>query len=360
MQAIRVQNRLIGPGYPCFIIAEISANHNQSFDTAAAIIQAVAEAGADAVKLQTYTPDTITIDCDKEWFRIGGTENPDEWRSKTLYKLYQTAYTPWEWQPKLKKIADDLGMLLFSSPFDETAVDFLEQMNVPCYKVASYETTHIPLLKKIAATGKPVIMSTGFATEEEIALAVRTLRDLGSTEIALLHCVTSYAEMPQDIDLHLRNIPDLAARFGVVSGFSDNNGGIEAAVAAVLAGASIVEKHVILSHDEGGPDAKFSITPEELKEMVRRIREAEKTLGTVHYGPLNSAEEYNTRFRRSIFVVQDIKAGEQFTANNVRVIRPAQGLAPKFYEEIIGQVATEDIERGTPLSWDQISFNSSK
>lgn len=353
--SIQIGQRKIGVGYPCFIVAEVSANHNQRFDKAVEIIKAAGKAGVDAIKLQTYTPDTITIDSDKEWFRIGGKDNPDSWKNKTLYDLYKTAYTPWEWQPKLKKIAEDLGMMLFSSPFDETAVDFLENMNVPCYKVASYEVNDIILLKKIASTGKPVIMSVGYASLEDIELALKTLRDNGATQIAVLHCVTGYSDIPQLENMNLKTILDIKERFGVVSGFSDNNGGVGVPIIAAAMGASIIEKHFIDSRQEESPDSKFSLIPQEMAVMVKTIRDAEKSMGSVHYGPVNEIEEYNKRWRRSLFVVKDVKAGEEFTRENIRSIRPAFGLHTKYIDEIIGKKASREIERGTPLSRDLVA-----
>ncbi len=351
---IHIGGREIGQGKPCFIVAEVSANHHQKYDEAVAMIKAAKEAGADAVKLQTYTPDTITIDSNKEWFLVGGKDNPDDWKGKTLYELYQTAYTPWDWQPKLKKIADEIGIFLFSTPFDETAVDLLESMDVPCYKVASYEVNDVTLLRKIARTGKPVIMSIGYASLEDIELALKTLRENGAKEIAILHCVTGYTGDPDPSVMHLKTMRDIEERFGVVAGFSDNNGGIEIPIIAAAHGAAIIEKHFILRRSDGGPDAKFSIEPQELQEMVATIRKHETMLGAPHYGPATEQERYNTRFRRSLFVVKDMKKGEVFTKENARSIRPANGLHTKHYEEIIGKAAAKDIERGTPLAWDLI------
>jgi len=349
----------IGAGHPVFVMAELSGNHMQDYDRAVKLVRAAADAGADAVKLQTYTADTITLDSDKEWFRVGGKDNPKDWQGQTLYQLYQKANTPWDWHPKLQKIAESLGRIFFSTPFDDTAVDFLEKLDVPVYKIASYEATDIPLLKKVAATGKPVILSVGFATIEEIELAVKTLRENGCREIALLHCLTSYGKAPSPNTAFLANIQDLADRFGAVSGFSDNNAGIELPIAAVRAGATIVEKHLTLSRAEGGPDAQFSLEPSEFAEMTRQIRAVEKETrqreaGEVRYGPANEQEEYNKRFRRSIFVARNIAAGEKFIAENVRVVRPAFGLEPKYYEKVLGRVATSDIEAGTPLKWNLI------
>ncbi len=365
-QEITIAGQKIGIGQPCYIIAEISGNHHQNYDEAAALVRAAKEAGADAVKLQTYTPDTITMNARNEHFMVAGADNPDIWKGKSLYELYQTAYTPWEWQPKLKAIADEIGLPLFSSPFDETAVDFLMAMNVPAFKIASYEVGHIPMLKKIAQTGKPVIMSTGFASMEDIELAVQTLRDHGAKEIALLHCVTSYADAPRPEDMHLSNIRDLAERFHLVTGFSDNNAGVQIPVMSKLAGAAIIEKHFILDKSTGGPDARFSLDPAELRDLISRVRAIEvgepsditldpAAVGQPFYGPINDAEKYNQRFRRSIFITAPIKSGEAFTADNIRVIRPNMGLHSRYYEQVLGRTAMTDLEPGTPLAWDHVT-----
>lgn len=360
----KIGNRQVGAGHPAFFVAELSGNHLQSFDTAVQLVHAAKDAGADAVKLQTYTPDTITLDCDKEWFRVGGEDNPDNWKGKTLHQLYQTAYTPWEWQPKLKELADGLGLILFSSPFDETAVDFLEAMRVPCYKIASYEATDFTLLRKVARTEKPVIMSVGYASLLEVEEAIGTLRRYGAEDIAILHCVTGYAEHPTVSAMNLATIPDIAKRFNVAVGFSDNNGGIDIPVAAVAAGASIIEKHLILKRDMGGPDARFSVEPQEFTQMVRAVRGAEKSgeapliearaMGEPTYGPVTDIERYNLRWRRSLFAVKAIKKGEMFTSENVRSIRPASGLETKHIDAVLGKRAADDIEYGTPLSWNLI------
>lgn len=361
---IVIGNRTIGKRNPCFVVAELSGNHHQKYEEAAELVRAAHASGADAVKLQTYTADTMTLDSDKEWFRVGGDNNPESWHGQTLYSLYKESYTPWEWQPKLQALADKLGITLFSTPFDPSSVDFLEAMNVPCYKIASYEVTDIPLLTKVAQTGKPIILSIGYASEGEIQEALDALRGNGAKEVAVLHCVTSYAEKPDITTMNLMTIADIQERFGVVSGFSDNNGGIEFPIMAAQAGASIIEKHLILDRSLGGPDARFSITPAELEEMIRAIRQSspvdssrfKKALGVVHYGPVNAQEEYNKRFRRSLFVAKDIQKGESFTTDNVRDVRPAFGLPPKYYEEVIGKKATKDIEAGTPLSWEYVNL----
>lgn len=345
---IHIGGRCVGPGAPVYVVAELSANHNQDFDQAVRIIQAAKASGADAVKLQTYTADTITIACDREEFRIrGGTL----WDGRTLHELYGQAYTPWEWQPKLQKVANDLGLDLFSSPFDASAVDFLEKMNVPAHKLASFELVDIGLIQKMAATGKPLIMSTGMATIEEIEEAVQAAEQAGATGIALLKCTSAYPATPDD--MNLRTIPELAKRFGVPSGLSDHTMGTAAAVAAVTLGACIIEKHITLSRSLKGPDSEFSLEPQEFKTMVDAIRTTERALGAVHFGA--SAQEASSRaFRRSLFVVEDLRRGEQFTARNVRSIRPAHGLHTRHLSQVIGKRAARDISRGTPLGWDLV------
>lgn len=332
---------------PVFIIAEMSANHGQDFDRAVKIIEAAHAAGADAIKLQTYTPDTITIDCDSDLFTIKGTI----WEGRTLYDLYGEAYTPWEWFKPLKAVADKLGLTFFSTPFDFTAVDFLEELDVPCHKVASFEMVDIPLIKKIASTGKPVIMSTGMATEAEIEEAVDAFKEGGGTELALLKCTSAYPAPPEE--MNLRTIPYLAEKFGVTAGLSDHTLGIEIPIAAVAAGAKVLEKHFCLGRDEDGPDTSFSLEPAEFKAMVDGVRKAEKALGTVHFAVTDKQKD-SLRFRRSLFVVADMKAGEPFTEHTVRSIRPGDGLHTRHYEEILGRPATRALKRGEPLDWDMI------
>lgn len=342
---IEITNRVIGSDAPTYIIAEISANHNQDFDRAVKIIEAAQDAGADAVKLQTYTPDTITIDCDNEYFRIGkGTI----WEGRNLYDLYREAYTPWEWQPKLKEFADNRGIDLFSTPFDETAVDFLEEIGVSAYKVASFELVDIPLIQRIAQTGKPIIMSTGMATLVEIEEAVIAARTAGATQIALLKCTSAYPAPPDEMNLH--TIPHLAKTFGVPTGLSDHTLGIAVPVTAVALGACIVEKHFTLSRNIQGPDSAFSLEPHEFKAMVEAIRVAEKALGEVCY-EVGGQESKSRVFRRSLFVVKNMKAGEVFTAENVRSIRPGYGLPPKYSKNVLGRRASQDIVKGTPVDW---------
>jgi pseudaminic acid synthase len=345
---LKIGTRRVGPGNPVYVIAELSANHNQDFDQAVRIVQAAHEAGADAVKLQTYTAETLTIRCDGPQFRIGG---GTLWDGRTLYELYAEAYTPWEWQPKLKQAANDLGMDLFSTPFDSTAVDFLEQMNVPAHKLASFELVDIALIQKMARTGKPLIISTGMATVEEIEEAVQAARLAGATEIALLKCTSAYPAAPDD--MNLRTIPELAKRFALPVGLSDHTLGIAVPVAAVTLGACIIEKHITLSRSPKGPDSEFSLEPREFQEMVQAIRTTERALGTVRFEA--SASEASSRvFRRSLFVVEDLRHGDRFTTQNVRSIRPAHGLHPRHLPEILGKLAAKDIARGTPLSWDLV------
>jgi len=342
---ITINGRSIGPGHPAYIIAEMSANHNQDYQQAVDLIVAAKEAGVDAVKLQTYTPDTLTIDCDNEFFKIKGTI----WAGRNLYDLYGEAYTPWEWQPKLKVVADELGIDLFSSPFDETAVDFLESMDVPAYKVASFENVDLPLLRRIAQTGKPIIMSTGMATLAEIDEAVRTIQEANGNQLALLKCTSSYPALPEDMDL--RSIPHLAEAFGVPTGLSDHTLGTAVPIAAVSLGACIIEKHFTISRDVPGPDSEFSLEPHELKTLVESVRSAEKALGKVQYG-VSDREAESRVFRRSLFVVEDVADGEIFTSTNVRSIRPGYGLHTRYLGQIIGKRASRQVSRGTPMDWD--------
>lgn len=344
---IRIGDRNIGAGFPAYVVAELSANHGQSFDRAVKLVEAAKAAGADAVKLQTYTPDTLTIDCDNEFFRIEGTL----WHGKKLYDLYGEAYTPWEWQPRLKAVADEIGIELFSTPFDETAVAFLEKMGVRAQKVASFESVDLPLLRAIARTGKPVIMSTGMASLAEIDEGVRTLREAGTKDIVLLKCISAYPAPPEE--MNLRSIPHLGQAFGVPAGLSDHTLGISVPVAAVALGACMIEKHFTLSRSEPGPDSAFSLEPDEFRAMVDAIRTTEKALGRVHYG-VGPHEEKSRVFRRSLFVVEDVKAGEPFTTRNIRSIRPGYGLHTRHLEEVLGRTATRDVTRGTPVSWELI------
>ena len=341
---IEINGRRIGPGYPAYIVAEMSANHNQDFDQAVKIIEAAKEVGADAIKLQIYTPDTLTIDCDSEYFQIKGTL----WDGRTLYDLYSEAYMPWEWHPKLKAVAKEIGIDLFSTAYDSSAVEFLEEIGVPVHKVASFENVDIPLIEKMARTGKPVIISTGMATLGEIEEALQAARDAGATQIALLKCTSAYPAPPEE--MNLRTIPHLAEAFGVSVGLSDHTLGISVPVAGVALGACILEKHFTLSRAIPGPDSAFSLEPQEFKAMVQAIRTAEKALGKVYYG-VSEREEKSRIFRRSLFVVKDVKAGDVFTEEDVRSIRPGHGLPPRYLRDVLGFRAARDIARGTPVDW---------
>lgn len=345
---IEIAGRTIGPGHPAYIIAELSANHHQSFDQAVAVVRAAKDAGADALKLQTYTPDTITIDSDKPPFIVQGTI----WQNRKLHDLYAEAYTPWEWQPKLKEIAAELGLDLFSSAFDATSVEFLQEMDMPAYKIASFENVDIPLLRTVARVGKPVIMSTGMATLAEIEEAVAALRSAGAHDIALLKCTSAYPAPPEEANL--LTIRDLVHRFGVPVGLSDHTMGVSVPVVAVSLGACIIEKHLTLSRSDSGPDSVFSLEPQEFAEMVRAVRTAETALGEARYGP-SERELPSLAFRRSLFVVRDMEAGEKFTPETIRSIRPGHGLHTRYYDEIIGAAAAKPIERGTPMSWDLVA-----
>ena len=346
---LQIGARRIASGEPAYIIAEVSANHHQDFEQAVRIVQSAKAAGADAVKLQTYTADTMTIACDREQFQIaGGTL----WDGRTLHDLYQEASTPWEWQPKLKEVANKLRMDLFSSPFDATAVDFLERMDVPAYKVASFELVDIPLIQKIARTGKPVIMSTGMASVDEIAEAINAAREAGAKQIALLKCTSAYPAPAHQ--MNLRTIPAMVERFGVPVGLSDHTMDVAIPVSAVALGACIIEKHLTLSRAETGPDSAFSLEPHEFKAMVDAFRTAEDAMGTVQFSA-GQNESASRVFRRSLFVVQNMSKGERFTTENVRSIRPSHGLHTMHLSEILGNSASRDIGRGTPLSWELIA-----
>jgi len=348
MNALKINKQLVGPGTSTYIIAELSANHNQDFEEAVKLIKNARYVGADAVKIQTYTPDTMTIDCRENYFQIG---DGLIWKGKNLYELYKEAYTPWEWQPELKKIANNLGMDLFSTPFDHTSIDFLEKMDVPAYKIASFELVDIPLIKKIAKCGKPVILSTGMATLGEIEEAVSTIREMGNGQIALLKCTSAYPAPPEE--MNLRTIPHMAEYFDVPVGLSDHTLGIAVPIAAVALGACIVEKHLTISRSTPGPDSTFSLEPQEFKAMVDAIRITENALGKVSY-EVTKHEKTSRLYRRSFFVVRDMALGEIFSEDNVRSIRPGHGLPPKYQDQIIGKKAKKAIKRGTPLSWDLV------
>lgn len=328
-----------------FIIAELSANHNQDFEIALQTIKAAKEAGADAIKLQTYTADTMTINCNNEYFQIN---SGTLWDGKTLYELYKEAYTPWDWQPKLIKYAEELGLICFSSPFDKTSVDFLEKMNVPAYKIASFEITDISLIEYVASKGKPIIISTGIATLVDIEEAVNACRKVGNNDIALLKCTSAY---PASVnEANLKTIPHLANTFDVISGLSDHTLGSSVAIASVALGAKIIEKHFIIDRAIGGVDSTFSMEPVEFKAMITSIREVEKAIGKINYN-LSDKVKRSRKFARSLFLVKDIKKGDILTEENVRSIRPGHGLHPKYLNEVIGKNINVDLNKGTPLKW---------
>jgi len=347
MREITVGNKTIGDNHPPFIIAEMSGNHNQSLDRALAIVDAAAEAGADALKIQTYTADTMTIDVKRDEFRIADQESL--WKGKSLYELYQQAYTPWEWHKPIFDRCRELGLIGFSTPFDASAVDFLESLNVLMYKVASFENTDLPLIRRIAATGKPMIISTGMATLAELDETVRTARSAGANDIVLLKCTSSYPASPEHTNL--RTIPHMRDLFGIQIGLSDHTMGIGAPLAAIALGATVIEKHFTLSRADGGVDAAFSLEPAEMKALVTESKRAWQALGLVSYGPTEK-EKKSLQFRRSLYVTKDMKAGETFTPENLRVIRPGYGLSPKYYDAFIGKRVAQDVKKGTPISWD--------
>lgn len=336
-------------GFDCkpYIIAEISANHNGDINRAIKIIEAAKNAGADAVKLQTYRPDTITIDCDHEDFKIHG----GLWDGDTLYSLYEKAHMPWSWHKILFDKAKELGITIFSSPFDFTAVDLLEDLGAPAYKIASFELVDLPLIKRCAQTGKPMIMSTGMANEQEIQEAIDTARSNGCKDLVVLHCVSGYPA-PAD-QYNLRTIPDMAQKFNVLTGLSDHTLDNATAITSVALGACVIEKHVTLDRYSGGPDDSFSLEPQELTALCRDVKTAWKSLGKVNY-KRTAAEQGNIKFRRSLYVVQDIKAGDRITSDNVKSIRPGYGIAPKHYESILGQKVKQNLKRGTPFLFEYI------
>ncbi|WOX56751.1 pseudaminic acid synthase [Methanoculleus receptaculi] len=346
---MKIAHHTIDPGAPPLIIAEMSGNHNQSLDKALEIVEAAAKAGAQALKLQTYTADTMTLDINEGEFFIEDEQSP--WKGKSLHDLYTLAHTPWEWHAPIMERARELGMICFSTPFDRSAVDFLENLGVPAYKIASFEIVDLPLIRYIAGQGKPIILSTGMATLAEIDEAVHTIREAGNDQIALLKCTSAYPAPPEE--MNLRTIPHLAAAFGAPVGLSDHTLGIATSVAAVALGACIIEKHFTLSRADPGPDSAFSLEPHEFKAMVDAVRETEKALGTVCY-EVSEHEKASRVFRRSLFAVRDIEAGEVFTEENVRSIRPGYGLPPKYLPVVLGRRAAGKITRGTPLSWDLI------
>ena len=330
-----------------FIIAEISGNHNQSLERALAIVDAAADAGVDAVKIQTYTADTMTIDIDTGEFFIS--DKDSLWKGETLYHLYEKAHTPWEWHKAIFERCKERGIMGFSTPFDDTSVDFLEDLGVPCYKIASFENVDLPLIRKVARTGKPIIASTGMTTVAELSDLVRTVRENGCTDLTLLKCTSSYPASPEGTNL--RTIPHMRELFGCAVGLSDHTLGIGAAVASVALGAAVIEKHFTLSRAEGGVDAAFSLEPVEMAQLVRECRTAALALGAVSYERAEQ-EQKSLQFRRSLYVVEDMKAGDVFTEKNLRRIRPGMGISPKYYDALLGRCVKCDVKRGTPVSWD--------
>jgi pseudaminic acid synthase len=345
---MKIENIEINTNSAVFIIAELSANHNGSIDVAIETVRAAKRAGADCIKLQTYTADTMTIDCDKDDFVIKGTI----WEGQNLHKLYQKAYTPWEWQEQLMQVAKEEGLVCFSSPFDKTSVDFLESLNVPAYKIASFEITDIPLIEYTASKGKPMILSTGIAEQEDIELALDACRRMGNNDIALLKCTSSYPAPIEEANMCM--IKDLGERYNVISGLSDHTMGATVAIVATVFGAKIIEKHFILDRSIGGPDASFSMNEIEFTAMVKAIREAEQAVGKVDY-TLTEKQASGKDFCRSLYVVEDMKEGDVITEKNVRSIRPGFGLHPKYFNEILGQKVNQNIERGTGLKLEQIN-----
>ncbi len=342
MKQIRIKDRMIGEGYPAYIIAEMSANHSGSIERAKQIIREAKRCGADCVKIQTYTPDTITIDCDNQYFQI----KKGTWSGENLYQLYGKAYTPWEWQKELKEEADRVGIDFFSTPFDKTSVDFLEEIGMDFYKIASFELVDLPLIRYVAEKGKPMILSTGMAGLEEIKEAAETILATGNEQFAFLRCASAYPAISDE--MNLATMLDMGDKFNVPVGLSDHSMGSLSAVAAVAMGASIIEKHFCLSREIENPDSSFSMEPEEFAQMVQDIRLAQKAKGIVKYG-VTEQEKSNHIFRKSVFVTKDIKAGELFTEENVRVIRPGYGLHPREFENVLGKAALTDLERGTPM-----------
>ncbi len=346
---IEIADRPIGRGHPTYIIAELSANHGGRYDQAERLVHAAAEAGADAVKLQTYTADTLTLDSPHPAFQIGqGTA----WDGRRLYDLYAEASMPWEWQPRLARVAEECGIALFSSPFDATAVEFLMSFDVPAFKIASFEIVDVPLLRRVARCGRPVIVSTGMASQDEIQLAVQTLREHGCSQIALLKCTSAYPASPES--MNLKTIADLQRRFGCVAGLSDHTLGPESAIASVCLGASIIEKHLTWSREDGGPDAGFSLEPAEFRALVSSVRTTEKAIGAIHYGP-TEFDRRNLHFRRSLFVVRPVRRGQRLGPEDIRSVRPSVGLAPRHWDDVIGRVAAVDIAPGTPLAWEMLA-----
>jgi N-acetylneuraminate synthase len=346
---IQIAGRTVGPSAPPFVIAEMSGNHNHSLERALEIVDAAADAGAHALKMQTYTADTITLDVERGEFLISDPESL--WTGRTLYSLYEEAHTPWEWHEAIFTRARERGMMPFSTPFDETAVDFLETLGSACYKIASFENTHLPLIRKVAATGKPIIISTGMATEEELAEAVDAARSVGCTNLVLLKCTSTYPATPENSNL--ATIPHMRERFGCLVGLSDHSPGIGVSVASVALGAVAIEKHFTLARADGGVDSAFSMEPDEMHSLVIETERAWQAMGSVFYGPTD-AEKPSLQFRESLYVAENMRAGDVFTKTNLRVVRPGLGLAPKHFDEVLGRRIARDAVKGTAVSWELV------
>ena len=347
IEGFKIAGRMIGKNHSPFIIAEMSGNHNQSLGRALEIVDAAAKSGAHALKIQTYTPDTMTIDLDEREFHIN---DPNSlWAGTSLYKLYAEAYTPWEWHKPIFDRARELGMISFSTPFDDTAVDFLESLDVPCYKIASFENTDIPLIRRVAATGKPLIISTGMANVGELDETVRAAREAGCKDLILLKCTSTYPAKAENTNI--LTIPHMRELFGCEVGLSDHTLGIGVAVASIAHGASVIEKHFTLHRSDGGVDSAFSMEPDEMAQLVQETERAWHAIGQVSYG-ITKAENQSLQYRRSLYVVQDMKAGDVLTHNNLRAIRPGLGLSPKYYDVVLGKVIKRDVKQGTALCWE--------
>jgi N-acetylneuraminate synthase len=349
MKQTKIQKKMIEENHPPFIVAEMSGNHNQSLERALKIVEAAAKAGVHGLKLQTYTADTMTLDIDEGEFFI---DDPNSlWQGNSLYKLYQQAYTPWEWHEPIFQRCQELGIIGFSTPFDESAVDFLESLNVPCYKIASFENTDLPLIRKVASTGKPIIISTGMATVAELDETVRTAREAGCEDLILLKCTSTYPATPENTNIV--TIPHLRDLFDVQVGLSDHTMGIGVSVASVALGVTFIEKHFTLNRADGGVDSTFSMEPEEMKQLVIETKRAWQSLGKINYGA-TEAEKKSLIFRRSLYIAQNMKAGDVFTSENLRAVRPGLGLAPKYYDRLVGKTVKQDAKKGTPLTWDLV------
>ncbi|MGF9976254.1 pseudaminic acid synthase [Viridibacillus arvi] len=346
---IEIKDRKIGKYYKPFIIAEMSGNHNQSLDRALKIVDLAAESGADAIKIQTYTPETMTLDIETGEFFIADESNP--WKGRSLFELYKEAYTPWEWHKPIFDRAKELGMIAFSTPFDDTAVDFLEELDVPLYKIASFENTDLPLIKKVASTGKPIVVSTGMATVAELDDLVRTAKEAGCKDLILLKCTSTYPATPENTNIS--TIPHMRELFDVQIGLSDHTMGTGVAVASVAVGATIIEKHFTLSRADGGVDSAFSMEPDEMKSLVVETERAWQAIGNITYGPTEK-EKASLKFRRSIYVSKDIKAGEKFTTDNIKIVRPGYGLEPKHFNNVLNKVSKKNYSMGTPLTIDDL------